>query len=841
MARGLAARAAPACFLVLSMMVALKGCTTTSAQQPATVLPSRPDHPDAPAAVSFTYPASAGRTIVNAIAVDAAGYIYLTGTTTAAELPAADNAFQKQLRGSIDAFVAKIDPSGKPVWSTYLGGNDARGSRGSGDVASAIAVDGSGYVYVAGHTPSTDFPLERPYQSQPQATRTPPGAASDGFVAKLTPDGERLVYSTYVGSPGGSSWIQGIAAGAAGEAWIALSAAQDFAVTRDLSRDAGSPLVVMRLAPQGSRVWAVRIGQRGDEFGALAVDPAGEVYLAGAARTTCTHSESPGPYCLSAFLTRLNLAGAQQRFRTTFGGTRSTFINGAAYTAARDLTLMPDGSVLMVGSTSDTDLPLRRAWQPTSGGETDTFVATFTANGELLSSSYAGGNDADTLGLRAHVAVDLHGIPHVAWDTKSTNLEGRAALTARHVDGPVFTMDARAAQWRWASDGVAGSAHGLVIDAERNLAYVATDLGVFRSGDNGETWTRMNAGLNLPDGNINQREGPVEALALDPRRPATLYAGVRRAFFRSDNGGETWTQMRAAGAGVGGFSVRTLAVSPHDGSVWVAPGSGVEVTTDGGRTWEPRNTGLLRTVVGTFDTPNVLVVNPHRAGVVYAGIWRGLFATFDNGATWEEVTREVPGRYPGDRPSIADIAVDPVDANRIYAISSFGLLTSTDGGRTWSVGPSPGISNIVIDPSSPATVYGGAFDVERGPRVLQSQDRGLTWRALGEGLTTRGVPRVVVHPRDGSRLYATARLNFVPFFFRLVRRTGDAVGDIPQFFPTLSSYLPLGQVRDVAATPDGSTVLALSVQSGSGALREETVIVRVDPLPAPAGTPFRRR
>jgi len=801
------------------------------------VLPSQPDHPDAPPAVSFSYPTSAGRTVVNAIAVDAAGYIYLTGSTTAAELPATANAFQRQLRGTIDAFVAKISPSGEPVWSTYLGGNDARGSRGSGDVASAIAVDGSGHVYVAGHTPSTDFPLERPYQSQPQATHTPPGAASDGFVAKLTPDGERLVYSTYVGSPGGSSWVQGLAAGAAGEAWIALSAAQDFAVTRDLSRDAGAPLIVMRLAPQGSRVWAARLGQRGDEFGALAADSAGEVYLAGTARSTCTHSEAPGLDCLSAFLTRLNLAGAQQRFRTTFGGTRSAFINGVAHTAARDLTVMPDGSVLMLGVTSVSDLPLRRPWQPIPGGDTDTFVATFTPNGELVSSSYAGGNDADAAGIRAHMAVDLHGVPHVAWDTKSTNLEGRAALTARHVDGPVFALDDRAT-WRWASDGVAGSAHALVVDPQRDFVYIATDVGVFRSSDNGATWTRMNTGLNLPDGNINQREGPVEALALDPRRPATLYAGVRRAFFRTDNGGERWTQMRAAGAGVGGFSVRTLAVSPHDGSVWVAPGSGVEVTPDGGRTWEARNTGLLRTIVGTFDTPNVLVVDPHRAGVVYAGIWRGLFATFDNGATWEEVTRDVPGRYPGDRPSIADIAVDPVDANRIYALSSFGLLISTDGGRTWAVGPSPGISNIVIDPSSPATLYGGAYDVEQGPRVLQSLDRGLTWRAIGEGLTTRGVPRVAVHPRDGSRLYATARLSVVPFFFRLVRPAGDTIVDTPHFFPALSSYLPAGQVRDVAATSDGSTVLALSVQSSSGALREDTVIVRVAPLPAPP--PLRR-
>src|SRR5262249_6894955 len=64
-------------------------------------------------------------------------------------------------------------------YSTYLGGFD-------NDWAYAIAVDGSGSAYVAGHTLSTDFPTEHPYQTdQPD---------QDVFVTKLSPTGNSLVY-----------------------------------------------------------------------------------------------------------------------------------------------------------------------------------------------------------------------------------------------------------------------------------------------------------------------------------------------------------------------------------------------------------------------------------------------------------------------------------------------------------------------------------------------------------------------------------------------------------------------------------------------------------------------
>src|SRR5678815_5211807 len=71
------------------------------------------------------------------------------------------------------------------VFSTYLGGS-------VGDGARAIALDGSGNIYLAGGTSSVDFP---------QQNALPPqfGQAPSSFVVKMTPDGRSLVYSTYFG------------------------------------------------------------------------------------------------------------------------------------------------------------------------------------------------------------------------------------------------------------------------------------------------------------------------------------------------------------------------------------------------------------------------------------------------------------------------------------------------------------------------------------------------------------------------------------------------------------------------------------------------------------------
>ena len=109
--------------------------------------------------------------------------IYVVGYTYSTDFPATQNAFQTQLAGSWDAFIAKISSSGSRIaYASYLGGKDNFDPSGlyNWDAADRIAVDRLGNAYLAGSTCSTDFPLKNPMQNSFGGP-----APTEPFVAKV--------------------------------------------------------------------------------------------------------------------------------------------------------------------------------------------------------------------------------------------------------------------------------------------------------------------------------------------------------------------------------------------------------------------------------------------------------------------------------------------------------------------------------------------------------------------------------------------------------------------------------------------------------------------------------
>src|SRR5271157_3530994 len=133
-----------------------------------------------------TYLGGSGNEIAYAIAVDSSGSAYVTGFTYSSDFPTTAGAFRTSSVGG-GVFVTKLDPTGTTlVYSTYLGGS------GQSDIGYGIAVDASGNAYVTGLTGSSDFPTLNPVQP------TNHGSAN-AFVAKLSPAGSALIYSTFLG------------------------------------------------------------------------------------------------------------------------------------------------------------------------------------------------------------------------------------------------------------------------------------------------------------------------------------------------------------------------------------------------------------------------------------------------------------------------------------------------------------------------------------------------------------------------------------------------------------------------------------------------------------------
>ena len=156
--------------------------------------------PDGSELIYSTYLGGYGSEVGFGIALDNVGSAYITGVTTASDFPII-NAVQDEHGGlrfagdedGADSFVSKFSPDGRSLlYSTYLGGDRL-------DVSRAIAVDTAGSAYVVGDTRSADFPLFDALQCEIVQRGTAGDDDRDGFVTKLSPSGNRLEYSTFLG------------------------------------------------------------------------------------------------------------------------------------------------------------------------------------------------------------------------------------------------------------------------------------------------------------------------------------------------------------------------------------------------------------------------------------------------------------------------------------------------------------------------------------------------------------------------------------------------------------------------------------------------------------------
>jgi hypothetical protein len=217
------------------------------------------------------------------VAVDAAGNIHVTGHTVSTNFPTL-NPFQPAYGGGFfDAFVAKFNPSGGAVFSSYLGGSDL-------DRAFAVAVDPAGNAYYSGQTWSANFPTLNPLQGALAGN-------TDVFVTKVTPAGVR-VYSTYLGGKEADLNWGGFAVNSAGSAYIVGGTeSADFPVVQPLqaTKSAGRDAFVSVINPAGTALTLSTYlgGNNYDDGYGLALDGNGNMYVVGETYSTNFPLQNP--------------------------------------------------------------------------------------------------------------------------------------------------------------------------------------------------------------------------------------------------------------------------------------------------------------------------------------------------------------------------------------------------------------------------------------------------------------------------------------------------------------------------------------------------------------------
>jgi len=362
--------------------------------------------------------------------------VYLSGGTTSFDLPSAGG-FQPAKNSDEDVFVARLAPDGRSLlWCTYLGGEGTPVSwtNPGDDRGFGLVVADTGAAIVCGTTLSDDFPVT------PGAwdTTNPPGH-SDGFVARLAPDGASLEWSTFVGngaSFGGTSQsVFAVDLGPDGSVYaVGESGNADFPVTLGAfgTSVTASPGFVTRLAADGSTViWSGLLGATsGSKSSAVTdieVDSSGRAYVAGRTQSS-SFPTTAGGFSTSfnggysdGFLARISEDGSTLDYCTFLGGPSADASSGRTGVACDDA-----GRAVFVSYSTSAGYPTSvGALQPDFLGgslKPDAVVTCLDTEASgaasLLWSTYLGGTGSDKA---KDVCMDADGNAHVVGWTTSSN------------------------------------------------------------------------------------------------------------------------------------------------------------------------------------------------------------------------------------------------------------------------------------------------------------------------------------------------------------------------------------------------------------------------------------
>jgi hypothetical protein len=321
------------------------------------------------------------------LSLDPQGNVYTVGATSSSDFPVTNGS---RLLGIFTGFAVKLDPTGKMVYSTYVGGSGT-------DEVYGVVADSQGSAYVVGITASLDFPMVKPLFSDP------PSGISAGFLGRINPAGTGFVFSTYLGGAGqdgafavtldttGNVYVAGATGptlgGSTGD-FPSLNGAQN-------SYAGGvADVFVAKFNGGGSAMLYSTLlgGADWEEPYRITVDKSGAAYVAGYTKShdfpvsNGAFQRTFGGGDWDGFVTKVSPSGSQFVYSSYIGGSGDDYALGIGVSAT--------GETFLSGLTTSANFPtaIGTLQSTYGGGASDAFLARVNSAGtNLLDSTYLGG------------------------------------------------------------------------------------------------------------------------------------------------------------------------------------------------------------------------------------------------------------------------------------------------------------------------------------------------------------------------------------------------------------------------------------------------------------------
>jgi uncharacterized repeat protein (TIGR01451 family) len=488
-------------------------------------------------------------------------------------------------------------------------------------------------------------------------------------------------------------------------------------------------------------------GVGSDQGRGIKVDAQGNAFLTGS--TSSIDFPLAGPMKsyggnTDAFVVKLNPAGTALIY--------STYLGGLGFEVGNAIAIDSQGNAFVTGNTGSGNFPVTPgAFQNSIDRSLDGFVSKLNATGSaLIYSTYLGGDNIDFF---LDIAAGTDGRAHVVGRTESFRF-GLTIPLERHGNAVYKSFD----------KGINWSASSAQLTATRvntfaqdpvnwNIIYAGSNFGIFKSVNGGANW-------NLT-GNPNQQVTFfITSIAIDASNTDIIYAATfNQGVFKSTNGGLTYT---AKDSGFSSLAINAIAIDPvTPTTLYAGTNNGPYKSTNGGDTWTLIRNGIS----GIVPRVDEVVLDPANPATIYIGTGRGMFKTTNGGDLWTAINGGALSTSIS--PQITALVIDPINPAILYAAGANGQLYKTvDSGGTWTLSgfglpPIIPVTTLAIDPATPSILYAG------GASLHKSVDSGATWLQSSAGITNFTITGLAVDRVNPANVFAGTVIGADAFAVRL--------------------------------------------------------------------------